>query len=159
MWADRVLQKIRMIHACQPRMSSSPTNQACVSNVLTDALPQLTRSGALTRSIGVRREVPSICKLPVFLKRFTCEEGARVSQSDARVKLNEVFEPQRGFSAGKTLSLDEVLPDVSYLVCVKGFSPPRRVYAALRARNAISEETSTEVSYLFNRMISLSTGK
>jgi hypothetical protein len=36
MWADRVSQVIRIVHACQPRTSSSPTNQACVSNVLTD---------------------------------------------------------------------------------------------------------------------------
>jgi hypothetical protein len=37
-WADRVSQVIRIIHACQPRTSFSPTNQACVSNVLTDVL-------------------------------------------------------------------------------------------------------------------------
>ena len=38
---DRVSQAIRIVRACQPCTYFSPTNQACVSNVLIDAFVQL----------------------------------------------------------------------------------------------------------------------
>ena len=40
-WADRVSQAVRPVHAYQPRTDSPPTNQACVTNVLTNVPPWL----------------------------------------------------------------------------------------------------------------------